>query len=70
MQREYNMCNHCNYNAMEQTAKKQGKIVVKLPSGLMGSMGGWEVHVLKRGEKATKANWKAWMMEVTDYCVC
>lgn len=63
-------CNHCSMKAIERDARKQGKRVVKMPSALMGSMGGFEIHVTGPWEKPSKKNFKAWMMEITQHCVC
>lgn len=64
------MCNHCSYSAMERDAKRKGKRVVRIPSTQMEHMGGYEVHILSRGEKPSEKNWVAWMMEITDRCAC
>jgi hypothetical protein len=63
-------CNYCKYQAIVKFQKKVGNRVVKIPSTQMEHMGGWDIHALKRGEKAGKGNWVAWMMEITDSCVC
>lgn len=63
-------CNYCKYREIVKFQKKVGNRVIKIPSKKMGSMGGYEIHALKKGEKATKENWMAWMMEITDHCVC
>lgn len=63
-------CNYCKYKAIIKFQKKIGKRVMKIPSFKMGSMGGFEVYVLKKGEKPSKKNWVAWMMKITDHCVC
>lgn len=63
-------CNHCTMKRLQQSAKEKGKRVVRIPSIKMGSLGGMEIYMLRKGEKPSKANWVAWMMEVTDSCVC
>jgi len=33
-------------------------------------MGGINIHALKKGEKPSKENQRAWFMELTAECVC
>lgn len=63
-------CNYCTMKAMKARAKKNKTRIVTFPSREMGSMGGIEVHEVKKGEKPTEKNFCAWFMEVTDYCCC
>jgi hypothetical protein len=63
-------CNHCSYSRIEEDAKKKGKRVIRIPSKNMQQLGGYEIHILGHGEKASAKNWVAWMMEITDRCAC
>ena len=63
-------CNYCSLNGIKRDAKKKKLRVVIVPSTCMDSMGGVEVHVLKKGEKLSKKNWRCWFMEVSQYCMC
>ena len=67
---ELTKCNYCSLQAIKRDAKKKDLKVVIVPSKEMGSLGGVEVYVLKKGEKPSKKNWVSWMMKVTDSCVC
>lgn len=64
-------CNYCKYQAIVKFQKKVGNRVVKILS--TKQVGGWEICALKKGEngeKISEENWIAWMIEITDHCVC
>ena len=63
-------CNFCKMQGIERDAKRNGKKVVKIPSAKMQHLGGWEIHVIKKGEVLSGKNWICWMMEITDHCMC
>jgi len=67
---ELTECNYCKYQSIVKFQKKVGNRVVKIPSTKMEQMGGWEIHALKKGEKINEGNWIAWMMEITESCMC
>lgn len=64
------ICNYCSMQDIKRDAKKKDLKVVIIPSTCMDTMGGVEVHVLKKGEKPSKKNWRAWFMEVSQGCCC
>ena len=72
---ELTTCNYCNLKRMEEDAKAEGNKVTLIPS--KSKMGGSEVYVHPRSINIKKFNrgqlqrfWVAWMMEITDHCVC
>ena len=67
---ELTKCNYCSLQAIKRDAKKKGLKVVIVPSKVMSTLGGVEVHIVKLGDKLSKENWVSWMMKVTDSCVC
>lgn len=62
------LCNYCSLSAMERYQKGKGKKLVKIPSKY--TLGGYEVHAVKKGEKPSKNNWICWMMEIPLHCRC
>lgn len=67
------ICNYCLMQGIKRDAKKKSLKVVTLSStgmGSMGGVGGVEVHVLKKGEKPSKRNWRGWYMAVTNHYMC
>lgn len=75
---ELTKCNFCDLTRIKEEAKENKEVVTVVPSkGKIGSLGGVEVYVHPRDvfiEGLTKSQakryWVAWMMEVTDHCVC
>lgn len=67
---ELTRCNYCSLQQLTKQAKKEGKRVERFPSAKMKPLGGFEIHLLRPGEKVGPKNWEAWMMTITDHCVC
>jgi hypothetical protein len=75
---ELTPCNYCNLAGIKHEAKlKKQKVTIVPSKGKVGSLGGVEVYVHPRGvfiEALTmsqaKRYWVAWMMKITDHCVC
>lgn len=72
---ELTSCNHCNLERMRCDARAHKQRVTLIPA--TWGLGGVEVYVHPRTvnvRKLTKAQakryWRAWMMEVTEHCVC
>lgn len=65
---ELTTCNYCKLESIRRDAKKKNMKVVCMPSRY--ELGGEEVYVVKKGDKPNKKNWIAWIMGITDHCVC
>jgi hypothetical protein len=72
---ELTSCCYCSLQFIRTRAREEGKRVFLRP----GMMGGTDVFAVAKGEKLDisvdkKGNhgkqWRAWMMELTDSCVC
>ena len=70
------MCNYCTLREIRKEARGRARVHLRRSSG---GMGGVDVFVVPKGEKLDtsvdeKGNhnpqWKAWLMEVSDHCVC
>jgi len=68
------ICNFCTLQRMRKRARKKGLRIVtrriQPKSREDWGMGGLDIHLLKKGEKPTNDNRKAWFMELTAHCVC
>lgn len=72
---ELTTCNFCNLRWFQSRAKSQGKEIT-----LLRESGGnavymhpkdVDVRTLEGGKDGERARyWKAWLMEITDHCVC
>lgn len=72
---ELTTCNHCNLERIKSDAKRDGKLVVLVPS--TWGMGGFEIYVHPRAinwrsvpKTARRLYWVAWMMKIGDHCEC
>lgn len=72
---ELTTCNHCNLERIRRDAKKAGHRVTL--EGSTWGMGGVEVYVHPKAlnfrtfnKNMKRRYWVAWMMEVTEHCVC
>jgi hypothetical protein len=63
-------CNHCKLQSIRRDAKIKKKRVVVKSAGFNQGLGGYNVYVIKHGEKPTDKNWVSWFMMITEVCVC
>lgn len=69
----YSMCNYCRLKELEQLAKAQGKVIVKVQDTEdMGGLGyGESVHLLSNsGEPISEDNFVFWGQEIPEKCEC
>lgn len=76
---ELTKCNYCNMLYFKKTAANVNKRVVTRPG--TGQLGGLDVYVLPsgttlpegeiaEGDEFHKKYWVAWLMKLSDHCVC